>query len=361
MIENVEKNTSEAFISKERLQQYFFKNPPKNLERGTVKTVKELISKPNYCRVDDGTADCAIVLWSENGTTYMWSSAKIISAPYDSSSLFAELNELVSVDWNMISFEKVSNANSMFYGCRQLRNCSINMKNVKNLSLCFCDCNSLENIEFLEAPESLMTANSAFENCTSLLQIDLSNWKCNELLTTENMFRGCTNLVSAKMFSSWREEEQLENIHYQDIISAVNFIGFKDSKETDEFAYQVSHSNPRITLEWLENLDKKPKRKTKLLIEPRCTKILTKSSLVNCSSMFAECANLRTVDIFNIEFFNANVTKMFDNCEDIQEFEKIIEHIFAKKDRSQYKKLEKTFEEHFYTLTIGSKPKGKKK
>ena len=361
MSEEIKQNTSEAFIQKERLQQYFYKHPPKKIERGNVKSAKELIAKPDYCRVDDGTTKCAIVVWYENETISMWTSAEVITMPYDSSSLFAELDELISVEWDMFSFEKVNNANSMFYGCKKLKDCTLSLKNVKNLSLCFCECNSLSEITFLDAPNSVMTANSAFENCTSLLKIDLSSWKCNELLTTEHMFKGCTNLVSAKMFSSWTKDEQLESIHYQDIISAVNFIGFKDSKETNEFSYQVAHSNPRITLDWLENLDKKPKRKAKLLVEPRCTKMLTKCSLVNCSSMFAECTNLQEVDIYNIEFFNANVTKMFEHCTHLQGTEKLIEHIFTKKDRSQYKKTDRMFDEHWSALILGTKAKGNKK
>ena len=346
MVNKNVKNTSEAYIQKERLQQYLYKHAPKKIAKGTVEKVKDLPNKPDYCRIDEGNTSFAIVVWFENDTIYVWSRAENIYMPFDSSSAFADASELETIDWSLFSFEKVENGNSMFYRCKKLKNCAVNLENAKNLSLCFYDCESLEQIIFDKPINQLCTANSMFEKCESLETIDMSSWKCNSLVTTENMFKDCIKLRKAKMFTSWSKEDCYESIHFQDLITAINFMGFKNQKETDEFTYQITHCNPSTTIDWLEKLDKKPGRNIKLMQEPRFTKVTTRSSLMNCASMFENCTNLEELDISNIQFFTAKVSRMLYHCGKLADHEAFIRQIFELKDRSQYKKLEKSIGEH---------------
>ena len=109
-------------------------------------------------------------------------------------------------DWKI---SKVTNMSEMFQNCKNIENLNglqnWDTSNVTNMAAIFINCNKLNDISAIKnwnvsnVTKSLGTWGGIFENCTSLIKVDLSNWKMPKLIDVARMFAGCTNLIELKL------------------------------------------------------------------------------------------------------------------------------------------------------------------
>ncbi len=94
----------------------------------------------------------------------------------------------------------------MFYDCSSLTNIDLsnwNTSNVTDMSSMFYNCKSLTNIDLSSWNTSNVTdMSSMFYNCSSLTNINLSNWNTRNVTDMYRMFYNCSSLTNIDL-SSW--------------------------------------------------------------------------------------------------------------------------------------------------------------
>ena len=98
---------------------------------------------------------------------------------------------------------KVTNMDSMFYGCSSLTSLDLsgwNMSNVTSMHSMFYDCNGLKSLDLSSFNTSNVTDTaSMFSKCSGLISLDLSKWDTSKLNNMVSMFYGCSALKTITM------------------------------------------------------------------------------------------------------------------------------------------------------------------
>lgn len=212
-------------------------------EARTITSIKfGTTSISGYTRVGAllGHDECGIILYksSSNSNSILicnnlydmagYSSAGIIYAPADSSSLFSGLSACTSITFNNFNTEDVTNMSSMFANCSSITTFNVtnlNTSNVTNMSNMFSSCSKLESITFdsnfntgkVKNMESMFklcvkltsitfgsnfntvnveNMNSMFLSCYQLTDLDVSNFVTTNVTNMIVMFGGCGSLTS---------------------------------------------------------------------------------------------------------------------------------------------------------------------
>ena len=166
--------------------------------------------------------------------------------------------------YNLININLASNSlyypndiHAMFYNCSSLQNLNIANKIITNyvsdMSYLFYNCSSLTSLNIKFSNELTINMKSVFENCISLISLDLSNfytpnaeimWNmfkgCNKLETLnlikfdtskvtdmESMFEGCYNLISLSLEHFKTDKVQYMNKMFKDCVSLTS-LNFKN-------------------------------------------------------------------------------------------------------------------------------------
>ena len=199
-------------------------------------------------------------------------------------SMFYGDSSLTSIDASQLKLDSVIQCAYMFDGCEQLKSLDVsnwNVGNVKNFSSMFAGCTNLTSIKGLDGWNTGASTDMAsmFAYDVNLTSLNLANsdkgtsFNTSNVTTFNAMFAGCTNLTSITGISNW-----------------------KNSKATDMssmFAYDTA----------LETLD---------------LSNFTTPAATYMSSMFASNENLSSLDLSN--FDTSNVTtfeSMFKGCSNL--------------------------------------------
>ena len=88
----------------------------------------------------------------------------------------------------------------MFRGCPNLKDVTavfIYSRRIRNVDYIFADCPKLIEVQHALAYMNILSAVSAFENCTSIKSVPDLFAKCEKLTDVTNVFKGCTNIEQA--------------------------------------------------------------------------------------------------------------------------------------------------------------------
>lgn len=145
-------------------------------------------------------------------------------------SLFNGDTSLVDLQFENCNFGNSTSANSIFKECSELREVDLtvfNLDNIETLYSAFDSCKKLKSIKGINAVMSLSNIEHTFDGCSSLEELDLSNWdvskctrfyytftdcgikklnvstwKTDSLTSLYDCFYGCSNLTELDL-SSW--------------------------------------------------------------------------------------------------------------------------------------------------------------
>ena len=141
--------------------------------------------------------------------------------------MFNRCNELKKINGiEKFDTSQVTNMLCLFEGCKELENLDLSQfktNNVTTMGGMFGNCNKLKKINGIEKFDTSQVTNMVkmFCNCNELENLDLSQFNTNKLTTVEKMFYNCTKLKKIKGF------ENLVALHVtnqDDVIYNCNFL-----------------------------------------------------------------------------------------------------------------------------------------
>ena len=288
----------------------------------------------------------------------------------DTSFMFYECNNIISIDLSSFHSQKVVNMSNMFYGCSNLTKIDfysfdtqnvINMsgmftgcsnlinvdlssfitQKVANMSLMFCGCSKLSNIDlsFLNT-NNVTNMFSMFCRCSNLEKIVLSSFNTQNVINMSGMFEACIKLTNLDLFSF--NTKNVNNM--SDMFSAcLNLTNLDLSKFDTQNVLSMSGmfrlccNLSKINLSSFN---------TKNVIDmscmfDRCSNIISidlssfnTDKVNNISGMLYECINLTNLDLSAFDFENINyIEKIFENCLNLKEIK--INKNFGEKIKGQ--------------------------
>ena len=103
-------------------------------------------------------------------------------------------------------YNHLSKTNYMFSGCSSLTNINLsnfNTQNVTNMSDMFFGCSSLTNLDLSSFNTPKVTnLNGMFYGCSSLKSLDLSNFNTQNVTNMEHMFYECSSLKKENIITN---------------------------------------------------------------------------------------------------------------------------------------------------------------
>ena len=180
--------------------------------------------------------------------------------------MFANIENITSIDLSQFDFSNVVDMSGMFYGCKKLK--SINFENVVTSSLImmaytFYNCESLVSLDLsyfntskvvtlaslfyncrsltslnLENfnTQSVNDMNSMFYNDESLISLDLSNFDTNSVNDLEFIFYGCKSLIFINLISfNLKTNSKSENTFSEDIKELIYCINKNSARKIYDF------------------------------------------------------------------------------------------------------------------------------
>ncbi len=136
---------------------------------------------------------------------------KVVSAEFNADGYLLSATGLFHFCSNLTSFitangdwcKDTINMQQLFYGCSSLTELNVsewNTQNVTNMEGMFYFCSSLTTLDVSEwNTQSVTKMNAMFYNCPSLTTLDVSEWNTQSVTTMEGMFQGCLHLTLLKM------------------------------------------------------------------------------------------------------------------------------------------------------------------
>ena len=254
---------------------------------------------------DDG--DGGVVAWIEdNGKTMKVSTQKKgQKVEADSCSyLFAEKENVESIDLTMLDTKDATEMDGMFEGCENLKTIDLaplNTDNVENMSSMFEKCKSLTTLDVSCLDASKVTGMTMmFSGCERLKSLDVSNFDTSKVEDMMGMFSFCESIseLDLSSFDTSNVTDMSELVGYCSALKNINLSGFNTEKvETMEGLFTACKS--------LETVD----------LSSFNTKNVT-----DVSEMFYDCEGLKKLDLSTMDFRKVtDDSDMFESCDSLTE------------------------------------------
>lgn len=254
---------------------------------------------------DDG--DGGVVAWIEdNGKTMKVSTQKKgQKVEADSCSyLFAEKENVESIDLTMLDTKDATEMDGMFEGCENLKTIDLaplNTDNVENMSSMFEKCKSLTTLDVSCLDASKVTGMTImFSGCERLKSLDVSNFDTSKVEDMMGMFSFCESIseLDLSSFDTSNVTDMSELVGYCSALKNINLSGFNTEKvETMEGLFTACKS--------LETVD----------LSSFNTKNVT-----DVSEMFYDCEGLKKLDLSTMDFRKVtDDSDMFESCDSLTE------------------------------------------
>ena len=194
--------------------------------------------------------------------------------PNDLQSAFYNCISLISLKINDLKTDYVEDISYMLFNCKMLSslsliNCNFTNLLITNMKGIFQNCESLISINLttFKTPEVKIMWDM-FKNCKSLSSLDLSNFDTSKVTDMESMFEGCERLIS---------------------LSLVNF-------ETSNVRYmnKMFRGCKRLQSLYFNNI--------------------TSESLGTMQQMFYDCGSLKYLNIYSLTEKEQSISEMFDGA-----------------------------------------------
>lgn len=246
-------------------------------------------------------------LWLANNT-------KIVTANFKEAIKLTTLKNLFAGCTNLRMIQNTQNvdvsnaitAENAFQGCSKLVSIDIsnwNTENVVNMSKMFDGCSSLITLNL----NTFKTTNvedmsEMFNGCTSLKQLDMSSCTTSNLKNIDNMFANCTSLVSLNINNfDTNDVNRMKGLFYNcQNLQSLNIGTFNIDNVTDlSYLFYNCRNISSITLAGMDT-----------------------SNVTDMSYMFANCAKLNKIDLENFNPVSVvNMEGMFYCCESFEQFD----------------------------------------
>ena len=195
---------------------------------------------------------------------------------------FAQCENLVEVSGeNLVTsktFEKTTSMAYMFYQCSSITNLDVSnfdTSKATTMSYMFFGCSNLTKLDVSNFDTSKVTTMSyMFFGCSNLTKLDVSNFDTSKVTIMSYMFGGCRNLKSLDV-----SDFDVSNVSTMECMFAAC---------SNLISLDVSNFNT--------------------------------SNVTNMGLMFSSCRNLTSLDLSNFDTSNViNMTKMFNGCANLKE------------------------------------------
>ncbi|MEE0682897.1 MAG: BspA family leucine-rich repeat surface protein, partial [Bacilli bacterium] len=177
-------------------------NTTKIVIQNELNPIEEAVEFWDVSEANDGSVMAYAVL-NEDGQTYtiyLQGPGKIL-ANENSTDLFYNFTKLVSIDGlEYLDTSNVTSMLAMFYGCSSLTNLDLSnfdTSKVTTMMEMFGDCSSLTTLDLSNFDTSKVTKMaSMFWGCGSLTTLDVSNFDTSKVTTMQGMFQSCSSLTT---------------------------------------------------------------------------------------------------------------------------------------------------------------------
>lgn len=266
-------------------------------------------TKPNnedVIDVDDN-GDGGVVAWLEDSGKVMKVSTQKKGQKVEADScsyLFAEKENIESIDLTMLDTKDATEMDGMFEGCENLKTIDLtplNTDNVENMSSMFEKCKSLTALDISCLNTSKVTdMTMMFSGCEGLKSLDVSNFDTSKVEDMMGMFSFCESIseLDLSSFDTSNVTDMSELVGYCSALKNINLSSFNTEKvETMEGLFVACKS--------LETVD----------LSSFNTKNVT-----DVSEMFYDCEGLKKLDLSTMDFRKVtDDNDMFESCDSLTE------------------------------------------
>ncbi len=302
---------------------------------------------------DNPDAKYKIYGWIDSeGNCYWWSNAEAAIMTDGSSSMFAALDNVKSINTSGINTSNVTDMSRMFYDCytlteldlsnfdtrnvtnmcnmfaschelTELNLSNFNTKNVTDMSNMFSYSNKLTSINLSSFDTSnVTTMYYMFNSCESLTEIDVSNFNTSNLQDIGGMFRSCHGLTELDLSSFdtsnvtnmngvFNNDRELKHLDLSGWV--INYEYFNFSTET----YALESIN-------LSNADMSKMSFNQNTFGYYVESIDLSGAILpqNINYMFYSCDKLKNINLTNVDTSNVtNMSYMFYSCHGLTELD----------------------------------------
>ena len=242
---------------------------------------------------DDGSGGTTykVTIGGENG----------IAANENSSYLFANFNNVTSIDLSSLDTSNATTIAYMFYKCNSLTNINFGEKfdtsQVTDMVWLFYQCSSLTEIDFGKHfnTSKVTVMNLMFFGCSKLTELDLSGFNTSQVTNMNGMFSNCSSLNSLNLSSF--DTSQVTNMSTMfsncSSLNSLNLSSFDTSKVTN-----------------MGSMFDNCRKLTKLDLSS-----FNGSNVTYLGSMFSSCSSLVELDMRNFGVpKTSNYTFIFTYC-----------------------------------------------
>ena len=226
-----------------------------------------------------------------------------VTANYDSSNLFYNFSKLTEIEnINLLDTSNVTNMWYMFRECSSLTNLDVSnfdTSKVIDMGAMFSLCSRLTSLDVSNFNTSKVTSmNSMFYECSSLTNLNLSSFDTSNVTSMRNMFLRCTNLTNLDVSSFDTSQVTHMNAMFNlcESLTSLDVSSFDTSNVTD-MSNMFNSCNSLTSLD-VSNFDT--------------------SQVTNMNAMFSCCSSLTSLDVSNFDTSNVTIMyDMFSYCNDL--------------------------------------------
>ena len=279
-------------------------NTTKIIIQNELNPIEEAVEFWDVSEANDGSVMAFAVL-NDDGSTYtiyLQGPGKIL-ANKDSSYLFYEFLKVQTIEGlEYLDTSNVTNMMGMFSDCTTLTELDVSnfdTSNVTDMSSMFYFCENLTELDLSNFDTSMVTVmSSMFYNCRNLTELDLSNFDTSKVTSMNYMFNDCTNLTELDLSNfDTSNVTNMQNM-FSDCtnLTNLNLSGFDTQNVTTMFRMFYNCRN-------LINLD---------------LSSFDMSKVASMNYMFDGCSNLRLIEFRNADFSSAaRSSNMFNNTSNL--------------------------------------------
>lgn len=262
----------------------------------------------------------------ENITSVRFSGT--VHATANISYMFADLNNVSSIDLTGFDTSSTTNIRNLFYNCSSLTTInwgSFSTANVTNMISVFYNCSSLETIDLSSfTTDKVTTMNSMFKGCSSLTSIDVSGFNTELVTDMTSMFEGCSTITSLDLSRFHGDSLTLtpRMFYTCKFLASIDISNMNTSKCTD-MSYMFGGC---VRLSTLNHCMSGENATTTAFMFYCCYALsgtsfanLVKEKNANISYMFVYCTSLTEIDTTGWNTSKvSNAAHAFDGCTRLQ-------------------------------------------
>ena len=216
--------------------------------------------------------------------------------------LYCNVKEILFVKFNR---KDITDMSLMFYGCHSLINLDISKlktDNVRNMNLMFGNCKSLKNLDISNfRTDKVEKMDLLFQRCSSLVKLNISNFNTKNVTSMMGMFSFCSSLkhLDLSKFNTSKVTNMMGLFENCNSLKKLNISNFKTDEVTN-MSYMFSFCT---ILEYLDISN------------------FNSNKVTNMKYMFNHCEsliNLVMTDKFDIS--KETTPGVFANCNEILKF-----------------------------------------